>query len=124
MEAHHVLHKIMVEFNFEKVHQHMVAVEHTWYLGGADRVPTRAELHQTAQELLYRVVDSPSFSISTGGFIATHIDSVLRLRFSDIEEVKYVVSGVTSIEEILDEFSVALNHLKQFVDQKESDETP
>ena len=65
--------EIIANFDFERVHEAMVALKWTWYNSKSeDKVPSTSELVMEATELLERVYNSdhnPSF-IEMGGFKA------------------------------------------------------
>ena len=65
--------RIMEQFNFEKVHAHMVEKSHTWYLGnGINAVPDIEELRVTARSLLTKAAYDRNevANCGTGGFMA------------------------------------------------------
>lgn len=61
----------------------MMAVGWEWYsLEGSNRVPSEAELRQTARRLLRDLSEDKDYrGISTGGFDAQKEDGFLSLRF-------------------------------------------
>lgn len=66
------IEKLIAEFNFDRVHKAMVAVDWKW--GGAfgppPAVPTKDALISTARDLLRQVAEKGEGTISTGGFCA------------------------------------------------------
>ena len=65
-----LIDKIIKDFNFEKVHQAMLAVN--WYWSSTNAVPSVDNLVLCAQELLQDVSKMEvGYSIGTGGFKAT-----------------------------------------------------
>jgi hypothetical protein len=73
--------KILEEFNFERVHTAMEALNWWWYNTGG-KVPSIEELKRTANGLLTDVAYAKHYKyISTGGFEASYVDGVLDLRF-------------------------------------------
>jgi len=71
--------EILDEFDFEKVHKVMTALDWEWY--STDGVPSIAELRREARRLLKDLVNGRHQSISTGGFTAYMHDGLLGLRF-------------------------------------------
>jgi hypothetical protein len=63
---------IMKEFDFEKVHEYMVATDWKWSMDkGETRVPTVKEMKKWAKDLLKTLRDDPEItSLSSGGFTA------------------------------------------------------
>lgn len=75
-----MIDEILDEFDFEKVHRVMVALDWQWY--GIDGVPSIGDLRRQARSLLQKVVDSKdTLSVGTGGFTAYTHYGVLGLRF-------------------------------------------
>lgn len=77
--------KIMDNFNFEKVHKHMVDTDWKWYMGGGaePRVPNIDDLRLQARILLTKAIYEPkeSANVGTGGFTAYKLYYGLRLTF-------------------------------------------
>lgn len=78
------IHRIMNDFDFEKVHKHMVDNNHQWYMGSAGtRVPDLEDLRWTARDLLTKAAyhnDSTS-NVGTGGFMAYKMSWGMSLTF-------------------------------------------
>lgn len=77
--------KIMGNFNFEKVHKHMVETDHKWYMGSVSgsRVPDVEDLRICARDLLVKAAyykDSTS-NVGTGGFMAYKLSFGMSLTF-------------------------------------------
>lgn len=63
-----VIEKVLKDFNFERVHKAMVAMNWTWF--DTNGVPSISELVLRAQELLEEVAKKKvGYTISTVGFI-------------------------------------------------------
>ena len=75
--------RILKEFNFEEVQQHMQRVGWTWSTREGDRVPSIEELHACAQDLLRRLIfsEEPIYRIGTGGFQAVQFPWGIELFF-------------------------------------------
>jgi hypothetical protein len=66
MEYNKKIEDILDEFNFEKVHKAMEALDWTWHDSG---VPTIAELRRSARRLLNKVAEHDGdIEMSGGGF--------------------------------------------------------
>lgn len=75
-----MIDEILDEFDFEKVHHAMLALNWKWH--STDGVPAIADLRRTARSLLKQVVEVPNLSrVATGGFVAYMEYGVLGLRF-------------------------------------------
>jgi hypothetical protein len=74
-----IIDEIMDEFDFEKVHRTMKALEWTWY--GSDGVPTIGDLRRTARELLQELIKHNYHCVGTGGLFAYRIADTVGLRF-------------------------------------------
>jgi hypothetical protein len=78
------IHRIMHDFDFEKVHKHMVDNNHQWYMGSAGmRVPDVQDLRWCARDLLTKAAyhnDSTS-NVGTGGFMAYKLSWGMSLTF-------------------------------------------
>jgi hypothetical protein len=75
-----MIDEILDEFNFERVHKVMVALDWTW--SGTDGVPTIPDLRRMARSLLKQVVESKGIhSVGSGGFTAYMHYGILGLRF-------------------------------------------
>lgn len=70
---------ILDEFDFERVHKVMVALNWQWH--NVDGVPTIGDLRRTARDLLRTVVQGKHVMVGSGGFFAYKEDEVLGLRF-------------------------------------------
>ena len=80
------IEQIMENFDFEKVHKVMVALEWEWHFGqGGSGIPSVWALKKKAMELLSDVDDlmweGDEIVRSTGGFEAKHHDGCLSLSF-------------------------------------------
>lgn len=83
------IEKIMQNFDFDRVHRHMVATDWKWRHNGAElHVPSIARLRKSARARLDDVVNHPycPSSISCGGFKASKLlcdsgEVVLKLEF-------------------------------------------
>ena len=80
------IEQIMENFDFEKVHKAMVALELEWYFGlDGSRIPSVEELKKKAGELLSNVDDliCGDYAVSSfyGGFEAKYDDGCLSLSF-------------------------------------------
>ena len=73
-----LIDEIMDNFDFEKVHRVMTAVEWTWATIGG--VPEVRDLRTTARKLLKGAFVSGLYG--TGGLYATYQNDVLRLSFN------------------------------------------
>ena len=62
--------KVIENFNFQKVHDHMQATNHFW---GGTEAPSVAKLESTAYMCLSTVVREESLTCSTGGFLAFYL---------------------------------------------------
>ena len=73
--------KILDNFDFERVHKAMIALEWNWYLGMCgEGIPSVGALQKTARELLSKAWMKKA-TISSGGFSAVYDDGDLILRF-------------------------------------------
>ena len=80
------IEQIMDNFDFEKVHKAMVALEWEWYFGlDGSRIPSVGALKKRAGELLSNVDDliceGDTITSSSGGFEAKYVDGCLSLSF-------------------------------------------
>ena len=75
--------EILMRFNFQKVHEHMVRMDHKWLNGDTMEIPTLEELRSTARTLLTRAAlsDSEVTNVGTGGFMAYKLPWGLSLTF-------------------------------------------
>lgn len=72
---------ILDNFDFERVHKAMIALEWNWYLGmGGEGIPSVGALQKAARELLSEAWMKKT-TISSGGFSAEYDDGDLVLRF-------------------------------------------
>lgn len=75
-----MIDEILDEFDFEKVHRVMVALDWQWY--GMDMSPSIGDLRRQARSLLKQVVDGKDLrQVSSGGLTAYMENGVLGLRF-------------------------------------------
>jgi hypothetical protein len=74
---------IMNNFDFERVHKHMEAVDHKWYRDGEMVQPTKDDLKINARRLLTHAIwsDEHCTNVGTGGFVAYKLPWGLRLTF-------------------------------------------
>lgn len=74
---------IMYRFNFEKVHAHMVSVNHQWLIGDGMAIPTISQLRMEARVLLTNAIYSKDHctNIGTGGFVAYKLPWGMQLTF-------------------------------------------
>jgi hypothetical protein len=72
-----ILDEILDEFDFEKVHKAMVALNWKW----VDGVPTIGDLRRTARELLNDLVRGELRGVGTGGLCAYMENGLIGLRF-------------------------------------------
>jgi hypothetical protein len=75
--------EILMRFNFQKVHEHMVRMDHKWFNGSTMEIPTIDELRKTARTLLMKAAldDSEVTNVGTGGFMAYKLPWGLSLVF-------------------------------------------
>jgi hypothetical protein len=77
--------EIMRNFNFEKVHEHMVATNWRWASGSEGRlaIPDMEDIRNCARSLLSGVIWSelPVSNQGTGGFVAYKLPWGLQLTF-------------------------------------------
>lgn len=72
---------ILDNFDFERVHKAMIALEWNWYLGiGGEGIPSVGALHKAAMRLLSEAWTKKT-TFSSGGFSAEYDDGDLILRF-------------------------------------------
>lgn len=75
-----MIDEILDEFDFEKVHRVMQALDWKWH--NTDGVPSIADLRRMARSLLNQVVESKGIhSVGSGGFTAYMHHGLLGLRF-------------------------------------------
>jgi hypothetical protein len=75
-----MIDEILDEFDFEKVHKVMVALDWTWH--NTDGVPSIGDLRRMARSLLQHVVSSREINTAaSGGLTAFMHHGVLGLRF-------------------------------------------
>ena len=74
---------IMSSFNFEKIHEHMVATDWKWVMGSVQEVPDVEILRVQARSLLSRAIyeTAPVTNVGTGGFMVYKLPWGLRLAF-------------------------------------------
>jgi hypothetical protein len=74
---------IMDRFNFEKVHEHMVSVNHQWLIGDGMSIPTISQLRMEARVLLTKAIYSNDHctNVGTGGFVAYKMPWGMQLTF-------------------------------------------
>lgn len=85
MDLESQIHRIMNDFNFEKVHKYMVETDHKWHMGSVSglRVPDIEDLRICARDLLTKAAyhnDSTS-NVGTGGFMAYKLSWGMSLTF-------------------------------------------
>ena len=75
--------EILERFNFQKVHEHMVRVDHKWFKGDSMETPTTDELRDTARRLLVNAAlnDEGVVNVGTGGFMVYKLPWGLSLTF-------------------------------------------
>jgi hypothetical protein len=74
-----ILDEILDEFDFEKVHKVMVALNWTWHSN--DGVPSIGDLRRAARELLNDLVRGEFRCVGTKGFYAYMENGLIGLRF-------------------------------------------
>lgn len=75
------IEQIMENFDFEKVHKVMVALEWEWHFGrGASGIPSVYTLKEEASRLLSDAWMTKT-TVSTGGFSAVYDDCYITLSF-------------------------------------------
>lgn len=79
--------EIMDNFDFDRVHKMMVAVDWKWGSGEDAAVPDKVKLRQTARYLLQRVVSDELYGLCTGGFFARNRNGLLSLSFGEFYDV-------------------------------------
>lgn len=76
---------IMREFNFDKVHAHMVATGWTWHVAGRchNAIPAIEDLRMTARTLLTQAIwhGDSAINVGTGGFMVYKLPWGLSLTF-------------------------------------------
>ena len=75
-----VIDKILDEFDFERVHKAMVALNWEWY-DAENGVPSIAELRKSARRLLTDCVSKGYSYLKCGGFLVENQNGILRLSF-------------------------------------------
>ena len=79
-EMGELVNEILDEFEFEKVHRTMKALNWTWH--DTDGVPTIGDLRRQARELLQELLRNDKYHITgTGGLYAYKEDGLVGLRF-------------------------------------------
>jgi len=79
-EMGELVNEILDEFEFEKVHRTMKALNWTWH--DTDGVPTIGDLRRQARELLQELLRNDKYHITgTGGLYAYRIADTVGLRF-------------------------------------------
>jgi len=75
--------QILERFNFQKVHEHMVRVDHKWVNGDSYEVPSIEDLRATARRLLIAAALDPRETINhgTGGLMAYKLPWGISLTF-------------------------------------------
>lgn len=75
---------IMNNFDFERVHKHMKAVDHKWYMSGEMLVPSLDQIRWQARSLLTQAIWSSEecTNMGTGGFMAFKMPWGLKLVFA------------------------------------------
>ena len=74
---------ILDNFKFDKVHEHMVSVNHKWVQGDSYEVPSIEDLRNTARRLLVNAAlnDEAVINVGTGGFMVYKLPWGLSLTF-------------------------------------------
>jgi hypothetical protein len=73
--------RILKNFDFERVHNAMEALNWGWY-GTGRKAPSIDQLKETAERLLTNIAYAKDYKcIAAGGFEASYVDGVLDLRF-------------------------------------------
>jgi hypothetical protein len=79
-EMRELVDEITDEFQFEKVHQTMKALDWKW--SGVDGVPSIGDLRRMARELLQELLRNDRYHLTgTGGLFAYRIADTVGLRF-------------------------------------------
>lgn len=78
-EMRELIEDITDEFDFEKVHRTMKALNWTWH--DTDGVPTIGDLRRTARALLQELLTHSYHGTGTGGLYAYKEDGLVGLRF-------------------------------------------
>lgn len=79
-EMRELIEEITDEFDFEKVHRTMKALNWTWH--DTDDVPTIGDLRRQARELLQELFRNDRYHLTgTGGLFAYRIADTVGLRF-------------------------------------------
>ncbi len=83
MELEQQADSVMNRFNFEKVHEHMVATGHQWFMGDGMVTPTISQLRMEARSLLTKAIYSKDkvANVGTGGFMAYKMPWGMQLTF-------------------------------------------
>jgi len=76
-----MIDEILDEFDFEKVHRVMLALDWKWYIEGEKVNPSIGDLRRRARSLLQHVVNNKNTAAASGGFTAFMHYGVLGLRF-------------------------------------------
>jgi hypothetical protein len=74
-----LIEKITDEFDFERVHQTMKALNWTWH--DTDGVPSIGDLRRQARELLKELLKRNRYCVGTGGLFAYRFADTVGLRF-------------------------------------------
>ena len=74
-----IIDEILDEFDFERVHQTMKALNWTWH--DTDGVPTIGDLRRQARTLLQELLKHNYYCTGTGGLFAYRIADTVGLRF-------------------------------------------
>lgn len=79
-EMRELIEEITDEFDFEKVHRTMKALDWKW--SGCDDVPSIGDLRRQARELLQELLRNDHYHLTgTGGLFAYRIADTVGLRF-------------------------------------------
>lgn len=78
-EMGELVDEVLDEFDFEKVHRTMKALEWTWH--DTDGVPTIGDLRRQARELLQDLLKHNHHCVGTGGLFAYRMADTVGLRF-------------------------------------------
>lgn len=79
MNNQELIDEILDEFDFERVHKVMVALNWQWH--NIDGVPTIGDLRRNARDLLKTVVHGNHIRVGSGGFYAYKENGTVGLRF-------------------------------------------
>lgn len=78
------INEVIAQFNFKNVRAYME--QHNWYWRDQGRVPTIAELKETADHVMQEAFSNESGYCASGGFEAERIAYGISLRFAHVVE--------------------------------------